>query len=56
MHGKGVHRFADGSVYDGMFKEGRQHGRALYTTTSGTMLDGEYVNGKQQSVTARQKV
>ena len=46
MHGRGVYRYADGSVYEGDFKDGKKHGRGVYRSASGNLYEGDYKDGK----------
>ena len=47
--GHGVHRQADGSVYEGAFKRGLRHGAGVLTLAVGHIAkyDGEWVNGQR---------
>lgn len=38
-HGQGVLKWADGRVYAGEWKEGKQHGIGLYKNNKGMILD-----------------
>lgn len=44
--GRGTMTFADGSVYEGEWKEGRIHGQGKYTSSSGDTLEGTFVDGR----------
>ena len=46
MHGRGVYRYADGSVYDGEWMDRQKHGRGVYRFANGAVYDGEIKDDK----------
>ena len=44
-HGRGVMKFADGTVYTGEFEDGRHHGKGKMTNVNGSSYDGNYQSG-----------
>ena len=46
--GKGTATFADGSVYEGEFKEARNHGIGKITYADGHVYDGQWIEGVKQ--------
>lgn len=42
MCGKGVYKYANGSVYDGEFKNGMHHGNGKYEFPNATIYEGEW--------------
>ena len=42
---KGVYRYANGDVYDGLWKAGKRHGRGKMTYKNGDYYDGEWLDG-----------
>lgn len=44
-HGKGKLSFADGSIYDGAFLNGRITGRGQYTNAMGEVFEGDFLDG-----------
>ena len=40
-----IKQYADGSVYEGTFENGRQHGTGTYRLPDGYEYSGEWVNG-----------
>lgn len=48
QNGYGVYKFADGSRYEGHFKNGLYDGEGIYTWPSGLVYAGTWVNGKRQ--------
>ena len=47
MHGRGVYRYADGTVYEGDFKDGKKHGRGVYRFANGSVYEGDWKDGKE---------
>jgi hypothetical protein len=39
--------WADGSIYEGEFKENNLHGKGRYTWPDGRSFDGDWVNNKR---------
>jgi hypothetical protein len=46
QHGYGVETWADGSVYEGNYKEGKKHGQGSYTWQDGSKYVGEWEENK----------
>jgi len=46
-HGLGLMRYNDGSVYEGMWKDGFQDGYGKFTFTNGSVYEGEWKDGFQ---------
>mmetsp|Transcript_5296 Transcript_5296/g.4490 ORF Transcript_5296/g.4490 Transcript_5296/m.4490 type:complete len:146 (+) Transcript_5296:52-489(+) len=44
--GKGKITFADGSTYEGFFKESRPNGKGRFTNADGDVYEGDWVEGK----------
>ena len=44
-HGKGIHRYANGSSYDGDWKADKMHGYGIYTFENKDSFEGEFVQG-----------
>lgn len=45
-HGLGVQLWADGSKYEGMWKDGKCHGKGRMTHANGDIYEGEWANDK----------
>ena len=45
-----MYRFADGSVYEGEWKEGKYHGRGVMRSADGAVYEGEFQGGKMHGV------
>jgi len=46
MHGSGTFRYADGSVYEGEWKDGKRHGTGTCQYVDGNVYEGEWKDGK----------
>ena len=46
MHGRGVYRYADGSVYEGDFKDGKKHGLGMDRYADGAVYEGDWKDDK----------
>lgn len=46
MHGKGIHCFANGSVYEGEFQNDRCHGFGCLKNAAGDIYEGNWQNGQ----------
>ena len=44
MHGKGVITYADGSIYEGEFKDNLKNGYGSYAYQNGEKYNGEFLN------------
>ena len=44
MNGKGIYFSADGSRYEGEWKEGKGHGRGIYYWLNKDWMEGEFKN------------
>lgn len=44
--GKGVHTFADGGMYTGMFKEGKRHGWGRRVYADGRIYEGMFQSNR----------
>jgi len=47
IHGNGIFKYSNGSIYTGGFYQGLKHGQGHYISSSGYEYDGEWVIGKQ---------
>ena len=47
-HGKGVHRYESGAIFDGMWRHGSKHGRGTFFYANGDVCSGTWVNDKIQ--------
>ena len=47
MNGQGVYSSADGSIYEGEYKDGEKNGHGVYKNASGGFYEGEYKNDKR---------
>ena len=47
MHGQGTLQWADGKLYEGMFKNDKREGHGKFTWKDGRIYDGEWKDGKQ---------
>ena len=47
MHGYGVHRWKDGSLYKGNYIEGKKEGHGVFIFASGKKYDGQWKEGAQ---------
>ena len=54
-HGRGVKVWADGSRYDGEFRDGKPHGRGVYVTTESDRYEGDWRDGKANGSGTLQK-
>jgi antitoxin component YwqK of YwqJK toxin-antitoxin module len=47
IHGEGIVRYADGSKFKGVFKEGRRNGPAIEQDKEGKRFEGSYVDDRR---------
>lgn len=47
FHGQGKYIFADGSFYEGEYRDGKQNGLGVFTFLSGDVFKGEFVDDKK---------
>jgi len=52
MAGRGTYTYADGSVYEGEFKNNKFHGEGVFTDADGTVMRGKFKNGNFLEETA----
>ena len=52
LNGKGIYYHADGSRYDGDFKDGILHGNGIYYYSDGRKIEGEWKNDRIWKVNA----
>ena len=45
-HGKGVHKYCDGEVYDGDWKDDNRHGKETIAHPDGVTYEGDWENDK----------
>lgn len=50
MEGRGTLVAADGSIYEGWFKENRKHGKGRVIHTNGAIFDGQFREGKRNGL------
>jgi hypothetical protein len=46
MHGKGKYTYADGSVYEGEWRNNMKNGKGKYISVSGSVYEGEWKDDK----------
>jgi len=47
-HGKGKNSYANGSVYEGYWKDDKKHGTGKYSSASGDVYEGYWKDGEKQ--------
>ena len=45
MHGHAVYKHADGEVYEGEYRDGKENGQGTYKWPSGAIYQGEFKDG-----------
>ena len=50
MQGKGVYTWANGTKYDGEWKDDKRHGKGIHTWANGSKYDGEQKDGKRHGL------
>ncbi len=45
MHGKGIMKYADGSIYEGDWVNDVMHGEGIFIYDDGSKYEGEFQNG-----------
>ena len=47
MDGHGILKYRDGSIYEGLFSNGKKHGKGTFVDINGNIFEGNWRDGKR---------